>query len=183
MEFRQNLSFCDYDFVVGFFVEHSMPYIIPAMFKAMASFVSGFSVCKACGSMFYPNSQLVNDYCGDESNLSGMASRNPHVKYVIFSDDLVKALSRGKFTSIPGLLNSMPSLAQGKVSVLQGSWEPEFRCDVCNSCDVIVSLASDIRPDLFVYKAMATSTRAISQSPSSGEWFNLAPDMVIKNSN
>ena len=182
MEFRGNLKFDDDDFVVGFFVENSMFYNIPVMLKAMASVVHGHSICNACGSPVFPGGQLVNDCCGDETNLSAITGGNPHVKFVIFADDLLKWHSEEKYTSIPGLISGMPELANAGISVLRGSWDAEIRSDAYNLCDIAVSLSSDIRPDLFAFEAMATGTKVISPARRSGEWYNLTPDVMIRNS-
>ncbi len=182
MELRGNLKFDDDDFVVGFFVENSMYYNIPVMLKAMASVVQGYSVCNDCQSSVFPGGQLVNDCCGDEINLSAITRGNPHVKFVIFADDLFKWHSEEKYTSIPSLISGMPELANAGVSVLRGSWDAEIRSDAYNLCDIAVSLSADIRPDLFAFEAMATGTKVVSPAPRSGEWYNLSPDALIRNS-
>lgn len=180
MELRGNLGFGEEEFIAGFVVEHSPYYNIPAMYKAIDAVVNGYSVCNACGSQVYKNGQLVNDCCGDETNLSAIASANPHVKFLIFCDEPTKWHSRDKFTSIPGLLNGMPSLANAGITILRGSWEPEIRSDAYNLCDIVVSLSSDIRPDLFAFEAIATGTPVIAQALRSGVYYDQSPDVVVK---
>lgn len=130
----------------------------------MASIGAGASICNACGSSIYRSCQLVKDCCADESNLSAMNSPNPHVKFVIFIDEPVKRISQDTFTSMGGLLNNMPSFADAGISILCGSGELEIRIDAYSLCDVVVSLASNIRLDLFVMEAMATGTKVIASA-------------------